>query len=605
MDGHDPHALGVLLHYRRLGAGRPLGLLVQLLDEAAEGAAAGQLVAAGEVAHPLRVAQDLVAGRPQRHGRLGPGPGQHLLHRSDDRAVVPATVEFGEEVQHVDQRSELRRRLAVVATSAPRRPERMPAAVARLEAKQRLVVEREQAAAQRRVDGEVVVRPFHRLERRPQRLHLFPFVEGAGAQQKMGNAQRLQPSHVLTGRIAVPAQKAAEEEADVPRPDRRAYALAGAFGVRHLDLEAAVLDQPAHELDGGVGLARLDLHVAQVAATIGPGRRQRDHRGLARDRRAMLAQGDVVRATRVVVTGHQRGEGRVDQPLDRRHRAEARRQVEDPDAALGEQVLHVVVEHDVGTPEAVDRLLRIPDNEELARSRPHPPPVVLVRVVSREQQQDLRLERIRVLELVDEQVAVAPLQVGAHRGVRPQQVAGLDQQIVKVQLAESALRLFVALDRAGELVAEQRHQVRVGRLHELLQALRQPLPEFPDLLPGDALREPAAALAGRAEPAQATPQLDEPRLQLILNRLAAFRFRTAADRSRAAQLPRAGDPRRQFDDPVETPPQDVAAPPVPQEVGEALHPRREIGDLRLAVELRPPPARREVAPLHQAPGGVA
>ena len=513
-------------------------------------------------------------------------------------------MEFGEEVQHVDQRSELRRRLAVLAAGAPRRPERMPAAVTRPEAKECFVVEREQAATQRRVDREVVVRPLHRLERRPQGLHLFALVEGAGAQQEMRNAHRLQSSHVLTGRIAVPAQKAAEEQTDVARPNRRAHPMAGAFRVRDLDFEAAVLDQPAHELDRGIGLARLDLHVAQVAAAIGPGRRQRDHRRLAGNRRPMLAQGDVVRASRDMVAGHQRGEGRVDQPLNRRHRAEARRQVEDPDAVLGEQVLHVMVEDDVGAAKAVDRLLRIADHEELARSRPHPPPAGLVRVVGRKQQQDLRLERVRVLELVDEQVAVAPLQVGAHRGVRAQQIAGLDQQVVEVQLAERVLRFLVALDRSGELVPKQRHEFRVGRLHELLQALGQPLPELPHLVAADALREAAATLARRPVAARVAQEDDEPRFQLVTERLAAV-LRLAARPIRAAKLPRTSHPVPQFKDRPEAPTQDVSGPAVAEEIAQPFHPRREIRDPDLAVEVWPPPARREVAPLHQAPGGVA
>ena len=332
VDRHDPYALRVLLDHRRLGAGRAFRLLVQLLNEAAEGAAARELVTAGKIAHPLRVAQHLVAGGPERHRRLGPGFGQHLLHRANDRPVVPAAVEFGEKLQHLDQRAELPGRFAVIPGS-PRAPKRVPGAVAGLEQQQQLVVEREQAAPERRVDREIVVRPLHGFQRRPQRLHFFPLVEGTGAEQEMGNAHGLQAPNVLAGRVPVPAQETAEEEADVPRPDPRSRAMSGPVRVRDLDLEAAVLDQPAHELDRGVGLARLDLPVAQVAGTVRPGRRQGDHRGLAGDRFTVLAEGDVVRAAGVMVARHQRREGTVDEPLDRRNRPEAGRQVKDLDAS--------------------------------------------------------------------------------------------------------------------------------------------------------------------------------------------------------------------------------------------------------------------------------
>ena len=67
--------------------------------------------------------------------------------------------------------------------------------------------------------------------------------------------------------------------------------------------------------------------------------------------------------------------------------------------------LHLLVERDVGAAEAVDRLLRIADQEELAGRRPHAPPVALGGIVGGEEEQQLGLQRIGVLELVDEEVA--------------------------------------------------------------------------------------------------------------------------------------------------------------------------------------------------------
>ena len=62
----------------------------------------------------------------------------------------------------------------------------------------------------------------------------------------------------------------------------------------------------------------------------------------------------------------------------------------------------VVVDLDVGATEAVDRLLRVADDEQLARHGPHGTPVPLGGIVRGQQQQELGLERIGVLELVDE-----------------------------------------------------------------------------------------------------------------------------------------------------------------------------------------------------------
>ena len=76
-----------------------------------------------------------------------------------------------------------------------------------------------------------------------------------------------------------------------------------------------------------------------------------------------------------------------------------------PGASLDEHFAHASIDIDVRAPEAINRLLRIADDEELAGDGSDVLPARLVRIVSRQQQQQLGLQRIGVLELVDEDPA--------------------------------------------------------------------------------------------------------------------------------------------------------------------------------------------------------
>ncbi len=89
-------------------------------------------------------------------------------------------------------------------------------------------------------------------------------------------------------------------------------------------------------------------------------------------------------------------------------------------------------------------------------------PVGFGRIGGGEQQQDFRLQRIGVLELVDEDVADAPLQLGAHGGVVAHQVAGDQQQVDEVEHAGALLGLFVVADDRPQLVAQKRREVGAG-----------------------------------------------------------------------------------------------------------------------------------------------
>src|SRR5439155_12494109 len=95
-------------------------------------------------------------------------------------------------------------------------------------------------------------------------------------------------------------------------------------------------------------------------------------------------------------------EGGVDEPLNRRHAAIAGHQLEHAATALLELLADAPVGADVSTAEAINRLLGIADDEQLAADRPCLPALGHAGIVGREEQQDFRLNRIGVLELVDE-----------------------------------------------------------------------------------------------------------------------------------------------------------------------------------------------------------
>ena len=82
---------------------------------------------------------------------------------------------------------------------------------------------------------------------------------------------------------------------------------------------------------------------------------------------------------------------------------------------------------DIRTPESINRLLRIADDEQLAGNGRDVLPPSLVRIVSSEKKQQLGLQGIGVLELVDEDSAEATLEVRANFRVAFDQVARANQ----------------------------------------------------------------------------------------------------------------------------------------------------------------------------------
>ena len=479
--GHDAHALGPLLDDRGVARLAALRLYHKAVDEGAEGDDAAALGAAGEVDEPAHIGERLLARRPDGEPGRRPGGGEQPADRVGDRPAVAAAMEVAEHGERVRNFLELGRQVG------GQRPEGVQRPAPLAEGEERRVAEREQRAAQRREDGELVLGTLDRGERIADGLHLLPPMERRPADQQVRQVARLEGAHVGMRHVGAEGAEAPEQQADVACAQR--HALGGPLALGHRP--AAPADQPLDEGRDRVGQALLDLPLdngPELAVRRGHG--QGDERGLALD---AAAEGRERHVAGLAPPVEARGEGGVHRLLDLRHGTEAGGELHERSARVDDPSLHLLVEGDVGAAEAVDRLLRVADDEELPGHRARAPPVVHHRIVGREQHQDLRLERIRVLELVDEEVREAPLELAAHGGFAADQVAGQEQEVEEIEAAGALLELVVGLHDGPELVPELRRQVGARIGDEAVEPDLQRVPLLAQLRLGEPVRRGAEA----------------------------------------------------------------------------------------------------------------
>ena len=118
----------------------------------------------------------------------------------------------------------------------------------------------------------------------------------------------------------------------------------------------------------------------------------------------------------------------------------------------------------VGAPEAVDGLFRVPNNEQLARGQGDiGPPVGAVlgggprRHIFRQECRDLGLDGVGVLGFIHQDMAVAFPEVVPDFQIVPQEIAGPDQQILKLGLPLPFPFLGVLQDELSH-GSQQRHE---------------------------------------------------------------------------------------------------------------------------------------------------
>ncbi len=189
--------------------------------------------------------------------------------------------------------------------------------------------------------------------------------------------------------------------------------------------------------------------------------------------RPVARERDVFGLQRELVAGHHRSKRRVHERLDLGHAPKARREVEKRCAPVLHAAADLAIDGHVGAAEPVDGLLGIADDEESSRVRLGLAPVGLAGIVGGKKQEDLRLQRIGVLKLVDEDALEAALKPLADPAVVAHQVARDEQEVEKVERAVLRLHLFVAQQRAAQLLLQERGEVGVRHHPELVEPRAQ------------------------------------------------------------------------------------------------------------------------------------
>ena len=198
-------------------------------------------------------------------------------------------------------------------------------------------------------------------------------------------------------------------------------------------------------------------------ADVGSVRRQRGIWGL------QAARSGVVLAA-VAGAAHQRTEHRVDPRHDRCCRSEVDVQAGRLAALEAESLPRVAVQLDVGPPEAVDGLLRIADEEQLARRRLEPVPGRAAicgacrigrqaLLAGGDEHGNFDLDGVGVLELVEHQVAIPAVQRCTRLGRGAQQIARPHQQVMELQAPRRPSLIGCIQGEAGDPLAHRRNRV--------------------------------------------------------------------------------------------------------------------------------------------------
>ena len=306
----------------------------------------------------------------------------------------------------------------------------------------------------------------------------------------------------------------AEQDADMARLNRdsgRQLVARSPFGHHPLALGEQPMDECAdcfrqRLIDGVSGNAALPVRL---------GNRQSDHGGLMPKIGPIRRQRDVLRLKRRAIAGHRRTERRVDDALNRRRRAKARMEKRAPRAARRKHVADLLIRLDVGAPEPVNRLLRIADDEQFARMRRDPAPIGFGGIVGRQQHQDLGLQRIAVLELVDEDPREAGLKRAADLGVAGKQIAAAQEQVDEVERAGTLLQPFVSRNGLAQLDVQERGEVGVGGALKPIERAHRRLVRGPNGVAWDIRAvHPFATAAGPAQ-IPVLREIDQPRFQSV------------------------------------------------------------------------------------------
>ena len=298
---------------------------------------------------------------------------------------------------------------------------RREAAACLAEGVERGIVDAGERTGQKRHGRDFVARIERRAEERAEGAEPFGDREALASRDVHRDAAGLE-----SARVGADVPLPSREEEEVLRLCRAASAV---FAVRDLETASHGPGDPARDLVR----ARVDRF------GIPPRVRRRDHPESSVDVTRLRLDGFERRPCCLRLggdSGKDALQDLVERFRERGSRTEARRQEENLPVPGEDAALEALVERDVGPPKTVDRLLRVADDEERARIGRQLPDVARVRSRRGQEKQELGLERIGVLELVDEEVRETLPEIPSNHRPVAEEIAREEQ---KVFVGEEAL----------------------------------------------------------------------------------------------------------------------------------------------------------------------
>ena len=133
-------------------------------------------------------------------------------------------------------------------------------------------------------------------------------------------------------------------------------------------------------------------------------------------------------------------------------------------AAVADALIHV----DIGAAEAVNRLLRITDDEQLAGYRRDVFPARLARIVCRESSSSSSAWSGSVSWNSSTKIRLKRFwKCTPHPGIVSNQIARAEQQVEEIERAFALLQRLVPIDARQQFAVQQRREIRVGTYLEL------------------------------------------------------------------------------------------------------------------------------------------
>ncbi len=272
-----------------------------------------------------------------------------------------------------------------------------------------------------------------------------------------------QSAGVFLDAILVPIALIAEEDADVTHGDRPALPVL-------FDGPTALPNQPADVRRDRPGALLLERGLGDAVPAVGPGHREGDHRRLRPAAHAVALQVDRLRL-HALLGDHRLPEGLVEEDVDAGHRAERAAKGDHGAAGLDDAVREPLVEPQIRATEAVDRLLRVADEEERPGRRRGLRPLGGLLRLAGQAPGDLHLHDVGVLHLVDEDMGEPGTQRAPRLGMVSQEGPRSQEQLEVVDGRALAHHPLVLLDQRAERLLELGSQLGPRALRPLPQLL--------------------------------------------------------------------------------------------------------------------------------------